>query len=161
MVSDLPIDEPATSRRGWLRQADTWAGLSAIALGGAMLIVGADYGLGRAGRIGPGLAPRLLAIILCGLGALLMVRAHWSREPFDADIAWRPLLLVTTSIVAFALVLDRAGLLVAILAAVLVAGPAAAGNTLLSVTVSGAALAAFSWALFVKALKLSIPLLWF
>lgn len=152
---------PAELGRGWRGKADTWSGIAAIVIGLAMLYIGADYSLGRGGRIGPGYAPRLLAIALCGLGVLLVLRAGRSHDPVDAHIDWRPLLLVTASILAFAAVLDHAGLMVAIVAAVAVAGPAAMGNTILSMAVSGVMLAVFSWALFVKALKISIPVWWF
>jgi hypothetical protein len=152
---------PPAGDRGWRYKADVWTGLGAIALGLAMLYIGADYGLGRPGRIGPGYVPRLLAFLLGGLGLVLLVRAARAHDLVDADIAWRPLLLVIGAILTFALLLDRAGLIVAIVATVIVAAPAAVGNTMLSVLISGVILAVFSWGLFVKALKISIPVWWF
>lgn len=40
-----------------LKRADLWAGLMFIGWGLFILIAGADYPLGRAGRIGPAMHP--------------------------------------------------------------------------------------------------------
>lgn len=161
MSSDAAPRPPADAGKGWRGKADTWAGLATLVFGIAVLYISADYGLGRAGRIGAGYVPLILGVLLCGLGLLLIVRAGFSSDAVDPDIAWRQLLLVIGGIVTFALLLERAGLMVAIPAAIIVAAPAARGNTVLSVLVSGALLAAFSWTLFVHFLKISIPVWWF
>jgi hypothetical protein len=155
-IQDAPRP-PAGSGRGWAGKADTWAGAATIVFALAVICVSFEYGLGRGGRIGPGYVPLVIGLLLLGLGLLMVVRAGRSADPVDTDIAWRQVGLVTAGIVAFALLLDRAGLLVAIMAAVLIAGPAAIGNTLLSTLVSGIVLSAFSWTLFVYFLKISIP----
>src|SRR5690606_32570243 len=107
---------------------------------------GYGYGLGRPVRIGAGYVPVIVGALLTGLGLLLLARAGRSTDPVDTDIAWRQLVLVVGGIVAFALLLDRVGMVVAIAATVVIAAPAARGNTVLSVLVSGVVLAAFSWA---------------
>jgi vacuolar-type H+-ATPase subunit I/STV1 len=152
---------PAGASKGWLNKADTWAGAATIALALAVIYVSFEYGLGRGGRIGPGYVPLVIGLLLLALGVLLVARAGRSPDPLDTDIAWRQVGLVTAGIVAFALLLDRAGVLVAIMTTVLIAGPAAYGNTLLSMLISGTILAAFSWTLFVHFLKISIPVWWF
>jgi len=138
-----------------------WAGVATIVFAASALYISADYGLGRAGRIGAGYVPLVVGVLLLGLGLLLVARSGRSREIVDTEIAWRPLLLVVGGIVTFALLLDRVGLMVAIIATVIVAGPAAYGNTVLSLIVSGVILSAFSWTLFVYFLKISIPVWWF
>lgn len=152
---------PAGSGGGWLGKADTWAGAAAIVFAVAVIYASFDYGLGRGGRIGPGYVPLVIGLLLLGLGVLLVVRAGRTADLVDTDIAWRQVGLVILGIVAFALLLDRAGLIVAILATILIAGPAAYGNTPLSMLISGAILATFSWTLFVYFLKISIPVWWF
>ena len=141
----------------WLRRADLWAGLVFLAWGSLVLWTGADYPLGRAGRIGPGYMPRLLGLTLAGIGMLLVLRSRWTRDTVDTHISWRPAVLVLTSVVVFALVLQAFGLVPAILASVAVANFAVPDNTWASAVGLGATLAAFSWALFVKALALPIP----
>ena len=161
MTSEGPPRPPAGAGAGWLGKADLWAGAATIVFAVAALYISADYGLGRPGRIGPGYVPLVVGLMLLGLGLLLVARAGYSHDPVDTDVAWRPLLLVTAGILTFALLLDRVGLMVAIIATVVVAGPAALGNTVLAMLGSGLILSAFSWALFVYFLKISIPVWWF
>jgi hypothetical protein len=128
-----------------------------LAWGAFTLWVGAEYPLGRAGRIGPGYMPRLLGLTLAGIGILLALRSWWTRDAVDTHIAWRPATLVLGSVVIFALVFESFGLVPAILASVAVANFAVPDNGWTSAIALGAALSAFSWALFVKALGLPIP----
>ena len=142
------------------RRADLWAGLLFASLGALSLWAGADYSLGVASRIGPGYLPRLLGILMAGLGAFLVVRLAWTRESIDATVAWRPVALVLGSVVAFALVFEASGLVPAILVSVGIANYAMAENRWMTAVVLGALLAFFAWALFVKALSLPLPV-WF
>jgi hypothetical protein len=142
------------------RRADLWAGLLFASLGTLSLWVGADYSLGVASRIGPGYLPRLLGMLMAGLGAFLVVRSAWTRESIDATVAWRPVALVLGSVVAFALVFEATGLVPAILVSVGIANYAMAENRWMTAVVLGGLLAFFAWALFVKALSLPLPV-WF
>jgi hypothetical protein len=142
------------------RRADLWAGLLFASLGAFALVVGADYPLGTASRIGPGYVPRLLGILMAGLGAFLILRSVWTRESIDATVAWRPVVLVLTSLVAFALVFEASGLVPAILISVAIANFAMPENRWTTAVVLGAILAFFAWALFIKALSLPLPV-WF
>jgi hypothetical protein len=144
---------------GLARKADLWSGLLFLAVGLFVLWAGADLPQGRAGRIGPGYAPRLLALGLCGLGALLLVRSSWARDVVHWRIALRPMILVLGGVLAFALVFGAAGLIPAILALIAVANFAADDNTWTSAVLLGLGMAVFSWLLFVKALGVPIPVL--
>ena len=64
-------------------RADLWAGLLFAGLGAVVLWVGADYSLGVPSRIGPGYVPRLLGILMAGLGLFLVVRSRWTTELVD------------------------------------------------------------------------------
>ena len=139
------------------RRADLWAGLLFAGVGAVGLWVGADYSMGAASRIGPGYLPRLLSILLVGLGAFLAVRSRWTAETVDTEIAWRPAVLVLASVVAFALVFEATGLVPAILVSVAIANYAMAENRWITALVLGGLLAFFAWALFVKALSLPLP----
>lgn len=157
MSSENAPPPPTGAGKGWGSKTDLWAGVATILFAAAVLYIGSDYNVGRGGRIGPGYVPRVIGLLLLALGALQLLSAFRSEEMIDASIAWRPLLLVTGGILCFALLLDRAGLIVAIIATCVIAGPAAYGNTILSLVTSGVALAGFSWILFVYFLKLAIP----
>ena len=151
----------SVSRPPLLRRADFWAGLLCLGFGIGFVWIGADYPLGTGGRIGPGYAPRLLGLLLIGLGALLALRAPWTADGIETTFRPRPVLLVLASVLAFALVFQWAGLVPAILASVFIATWAAPENGWQSAIGLGVLLAVFSWALFVKALRLPIPVFWF
>jgi hypothetical protein len=144
--------EPSPSRR-----ADLWCGVLFAVIGGAILWLGADYSMGVPSRIGPGYVPRLLGILLGGIGLFLLGRAAFTREEIDTSIAWRPTALVLASLVAFALVFEATGLVPAILIAVAIANYATPENRWTTAIGLGAILAFFAWALFVKALGLPLP----
>ena len=143
-----------------LQRADLWAGLLCGALGLSVVWIGADYPLGTGGRIGPGYAPRLLGLLLIGLGLLLAIRSAWTADGIDTTFRPRPVVLVLASVLAFALVFQWAGLVPAILASVFIATWAAPENGWHSAIGLGLLLAFFSWALFVKALRLPMPVFW-
>ena len=151
----------ATAASPLLRCADLWAGLVCMGLGIGFIWIGADYPLGSGGRIGPGYAPRLLGLLLTGIGALLALRAPWTSDGIETTFRPRPVLLVLASVLAFALVFQYAGLVPAIFASVFIATWAAPENGWQSAIGLGALLAFFSWALFVKALRLPMPVFWF
>jgi hypothetical protein len=142
---------------GLVRRADLWAGLLFAGVGALSLWVGADYSMGVASRIGPGYLPRLLGILLLAIGVFLAVRSRWTSDTVDTEIAWRPAGLVLASVAAFALTFEATGLVPAILVAVAIANYAMPENRWLTALVLGALLAFFTWALFVKALSLPLP----
>lgn len=94
---------------------DFAAGLLFITVGLVALWIGADYPLGTLQRPGTGVLPRILSWCLVGTGGLLWVKAVLADGPALTRWAWRPLLMITLATVAFALLVDRAGLVVAML----------------------------------------------
>ncbi|MBV5331034.1 tripartite tricarboxylate transporter TctB family protein, partial [bacterium] len=53
---------------------DFFAGLLFMAFGLAALVLSGDYTIGTAARMGAGYFPRVLGILLLGMGALLALR---------------------------------------------------------------------------------------
>ena len=137
--------------------ADLVSGLLFAGLGVAILWVGADYAQGIPSRIGPGYVPRLLGILLTGIGVFLVVRSRWAAETIDATVAWRPLALIFGAVVAFAVVFEATGLVPAILVSVAIANYATPENRWTTAVVLGVVLAFFAWLLFVKGLSLPLP----
>lgn len=147
----------ASGRIVWWRRADLWAGVLCLGLAGLALWIGRAYPLGTAGRIGPGYAPQTLALILLGLGALLSLRSLVASEAAEGGSRPRPVALVTVAVLAFSVTLAHAGLVPAILVSVAIATYATPANDWRTALVVGPVLSLGSWALFVKALKLPIP----
>lgn len=98
---------------------DFWIGAFYLALGGAGWWLARDYTFGTAGRMGPGYFPSVISVLLVGFGLASLLRA-W-RRPGEAVAALhlKSLALVAGSVVAFAYLLPRAGLVAAIVALVL------------------------------------------
>ena len=94
---------------------DFATGLLFIAIGLGAYWVGADYAMGTAQRPGTGVLPRILAWCLLGCGGLLWIKAFLTEGPGLSGWAWRPLIMVTAATVAFALLIDRIGLVATML----------------------------------------------
>jgi putative tricarboxylic transport membrane protein len=89
---------------------DTAAGLLFFAVGVAAYWIGADYKMGTSRVPGSGVLPRILAWCLMGTGVVIWIQAAFREGPPLTHWAWRPLVMVTLSIIAFALLIDRLGL---------------------------------------------------
>ena len=89
---------------------DVAAGLLFFAVGIAAYIIGADYKMGIPRQPGSGVLPRILAWCLMGTGVVVWLQAALRPGPPLTQWAWRPLVMVTLSIIAFALLIDRVGL---------------------------------------------------
>ena len=139
---------------------DIWAGALLAAFGVAALVFGADLAMGTARRMGPGYMPYGLAWLLVLIGAAVALRGVIGAGAAVEPMRLRPFVGVLGGGVAFALVIDRGGILLASAGAIL--GAAAADRTsrwgeVATLAVLSMALAAI---VFVKLLGLNIPL-WF
>jgi hypothetical protein len=92
-----------------------------VAVGIAALWIGADYPMGTAQRPGTGVLPRILAWCLIGTGVLLWAKAALTDGARLTAWAWRPAVMVTAAAVVFALLIDRLGLVVTMLASMTLA----------------------------------------
>ncbi len=100
---------------------DFYAGLVFILFGVLAAAGSRNYPLGTAARMGPGYFPHLVGWVLTLLGLAIGVRALWLRGEAIKPWAFRPLLLVLGSVVAFALLVNTLGLVLAILALLVIA----------------------------------------
>ncbi|TAJ37700.1 MAG: tripartite tricarboxylate transporter TctB family protein [Reyranella sp.] len=93
---------------------DFLSGAMFIAFGLLALYYGQNLAIGTTVRMGPGYVPRMLALIMMGLGAVICLVALVSgAEPVEKP-KWKPITLVTIGIICFALLFERAGLLPAL-----------------------------------------------
>jgi putative tricarboxylic transport membrane protein len=146
----------------WLRvlaRQDVLAGLMFIGFAILGLWLSRNYPIGTAVRMGTGYVPRLLCWILLLLGAVVLVMGLRAADAEDGQpgLRWRPIVLIPAALVAFALTIERLGI---VIAGLLLIGIGALGGRdlrLLEVVVAAAALVFFTWAIFVWALGLPIP----
>jgi hypothetical protein len=118
----------------------------------------AHYNMGSAVRMGPGYFPVVLGGLLALLGLALALRALALSGPAIAPWHFRPLLLVSASVVVYGYLMQPAGLAVATAAAVFIGALAGHEFRWKEVTALALALVVFSYLVFVKALTLPFPM---
>jgi Tripartite tricarboxylate transporter TctB family len=137
---------------------DFWSGLMFIAFAAVALIAARDYSLGSTVRMGPGYFPLLLGLVLACIGGLLVVRSlAIDGEPVD-PLQVRPLASIVVGVALFGALLERLGLAVVLVAAVVVSALASRESRPVEVAGLTAALAVVSVAVFVYGLRLPLPL---
>lgn len=104
-----------------LLSKDFLSGLMFIGFGLIALYFGQKLALGTPVRMGPGYVPRMLSLILCGLGVLVCIVALVSGSDPVEKPKWRPITLVTIGIICFGLLFERAGLIPALIVLVTIA----------------------------------------
>ncbi len=156
-----PPDQAASSSRGALKRVgaptELAAGLFFIAVAALGLWLLRDVRLGTAMRMGPGFLPMTVCYGLLLFGLIMAGRSFFIAGPPLERWHLRPLGVVLGSLLVFALGIQRLGLFATILLMVAVAALATPESRWREIIVIGIALAAFSTALFVRALGLPIP----
>lgn len=90
---------------------DFWCGLFFVALGALAIYLSRDYEMGSALQMGPGYFPTWLGFILIGfgvvIGALSFRIEREAQEALALDTwPWRPLLVLTATLVLFAILME-------------------------------------------------------
>ena len=112
---------------------DFLSGAMFVAFGAVTLYFGQNLAIGTAVRMGPGYVPRMLSMILLGLGLVICVLALVNGGEAVEKPKWKPITLVTIGIVCFGLLLERAGLLPALAVLILISSLAGEEFKLLEV----------------------------
>ncbi|WP_333827500.1 tripartite tricarboxylate transporter TctB family protein [Pararhodobacter sp.] len=139
-----------------LRSKDFAAGLVFAFIGLSFAYMGTSYGLGTARRMGPGYLPVGIGGVLCLVGTAMMVKALVQAAAGTAvpRLYLRPLILLTASVFAFALTINRFGLVVACVLCVVLAGAASTTTRWREIVLVAIGMAAFSWVVFIELLGL-------
>jgi hypothetical protein len=137
---------------------DFYAGVLFMGFGLVALVIARSYALGVASRMGPGYFPRILGILLVGLGAVLSLRGLRSGGEAMSRWHWRPLGIVLLSVLVWGLTAQWLGLIVASLALVVVSSVASDEFGWRQALVSGAIQSACVVAIFVYGLGVPLPM---
>ena len=137
---------------------DCLAGLLFILIGALALAFARDYPLGSAMRMGPGYFPTVLAGILCLIGVYVMVRGIFSGAKVAGEWGWKPLALITLAIVLFGFLIDRLGLVPALVVMFFVSALAGREFRFKEVLLVTVVMSGFAVGVFVYGLKLPYPL---
>ncbi len=138
---------------------DFLSGLMFAGFGGTAIFLGQDYEMGEAVRMGPGYFPTILGALLCLVGAICVFRSLKLQGEPVGKLAFKPLLLVTLSILVFGLLLRNAGLLAALSTTLLLSAMASSQFSLKQTALTIVLLTAFCYLVFIKGLGLPIPLI--
>jgi hypothetical protein len=162
MTVESPQVAPPPSPLRLFARKNVLSGLMFVGIAALGLWVSRNYPVGTALRMGTGYVPRLLCWILMGLGVIILVQglrekdAVRAAEPGAVAQLW-PLLVVTASLVAFALSIEQLGLVLSILLLIGIGALAARGIKAWEAFAAALALIALSWAIFILGLGLTIP----
>lgn len=137
---------------------DFCAGLLFIAFGTLAIVVGSNYTLGTAARMGPGYFPRILGGLLVALGLVLALRALRLNGPRLPGWQWRPVLVVLLSVATFGLIVNRVGIVLSTILLIVAASTASREFKWREALVAGCILAAGAVGIFVIGLKLQLPI---
>jgi hypothetical protein len=131
---------------------DALAGSIFLSIGGAAWLFSQHLRVGTATRMGPGYFPQSLALLLALLGAVSLLRAIGTAGAERSEPrAVTPLLLILAGVIGFYLLIDRAGLVAAILVLVALACARQLATRPFEVLLICVVLTAFSVAVFIHA----------
>lgn len=145
-------------KSGLLDNKDFLAGLLFLIFGALTIYFARDYPMGWIERMGPGYFPTVLGGILCFFGLYVMIRGILTGERVQGPWGWRPLLLVTLSIVIFGYTLEKLGLVPALLLLFFVAALGGREFRFTEVAILAVVMSAFAAGIFIYGLKLPYPL---
>ena len=133
-------------------------------VGLAAIIIGRDYPMGTAGRMGPAYFPTVLGGLLTLIGLAAAVRSFFREadEPIG-KFAIKETILILSGVILFAFLIRGAGMVVSVIAIVLVSAFASTKFNWKGGIALAVGLAIFSILVFVKLLGLPIPIFgpWF
>jgi hypothetical protein len=93
---------------------DFWSGVMFCGFAAVAILAARGYSLGSAGRMGPGYFPLLLGFVLGGLGVILIARSVvLDGEQLPRFHVW-PLLIIAVAVCLFGILIEPAGLVVAL-----------------------------------------------
>ncbi|AWK87688.1 tripartite tricarboxylate transporter TctB family protein [Azospirillum thermophilum] len=130
--------------------------ISAIALAG--LWIGRDWETGTLAMVQAGFFPRLICVLLLATGLATLAGALAATDGTGSGWAWRPVAAITASVLSFAALLDRIGLVLAILALIVIGGLAGRPLRPVPLAMLWAVLATSCVALFSWGLGLPLPI---
>jgi Tripartite tricarboxylate transporter TctB family len=142
---------------------DFWTGLIYIFFGVSAVLVARDYGMGTALRMGPGYFPTVLGGLLTLIGIIALIRSFVKPGNPVGGLAFKGLLLVVGSTLAFGLMIRGAGLAIALPVLVVTSAYASVHFRWGISFALAAGLTVFCVLVFLKGLGVPLPILgsWF
>lgn len=137
---------------------DFWSGLLFVALGVGAIVVGNNYPLGTAARMGPGYFPRILGILLIVLGSIIAFRGMRVVDEKIPAWKWRPTLVVLLSVVVYGIVIGWLGMAISTVLLIVASSAASHEFRFKESVIAGVLLSAMAVGVFVIALGVQLPI---
>lgn len=135
---------------------DIGAGIALVGFGLAAAVYAlSHYSMGTITRMGPGMMPVSLGVILAIFGLFIAIPALFRKGQVVA-VNVRPLIVLSLSIVSFAVMIETVGLVPAVFSTVVIATFAENQVPILRAALLGASMAFITWAIFIFGLGLPI-----
>ncbi|MFN7834713.1 MAG: tripartite tricarboxylate transporter TctB family protein [Burkholderiaceae bacterium] len=142
---------------------DFYTGLIFLAVGLTAVVIGQDYPMGSAGKMGPAYFPTVLGALLALIGLIAGARSFFREgKPIDT-LAIRQTVLVLVAILSFGILIRGAGLIAAVMVLIFISAYASPNFSWKRVLLLAIGLTVFSILVFVKLLGLPIAMVgpWF
>jgi uncharacterized membrane protein YcfT len=154
---------PSVDRRQALKTAlaDILAGSTFVGFGLVFAIQSLGYELGTLFRMGTGFFPLLLAVVLIGIGTIIIISgiiAGTAEQVSLRGLPWRGMVLIPLALVFFGLTVRGLGLLPAVFVSTLLGGLSSERVKPLAALAIALGLTAVVIVVFVVGLQLRIPL---
>ena len=142
---------------------DFWTGFMFLSFGLSVHIIGRDYMMGTAGKMGPGYFPFVLSIVLSLIGLAGIVRSFFVQGDAVGKFYLRELFLILSAVVLFGFLIRGAGLVPACGVLIVLSAFASPKFHWRSAILLAVGLSVFSVLVFVKLLGLPMPIFgpWF
>ena len=137
---------------------DTLFGVFLILVAGFAMFATRNLDVGTASNMGPGYMPLAVSLIILGFGLFLAGRGLLAGQEEGIErVQLRPILAILAAGTAFALLAERAGLVAASLATIIIAGLGGRQNRIVESIIFACVLTACAVLLFVRVLALPVP----
>lgn len=146
-------------KTGLLHNKDFLSGLLLLAFGTIGMYMALDYPFGSSLRMGPGYFPRVLSGIIIAFGIFVMVRGILSNERVKGVWGVKALALITIAFIAFGWIMDRFGMIPALIVMFFIAARAGHEFKFTEVLILTVVMSTFAVLLFVYGLGLPYQLI--
>lgn len=142
---------------------DFWTGIIFLIIGLAAVIIGRDYPMGTAGRMGPAYFPTILGGLLALIGLVAVIRSFFSDGEPIGKFAIKETILVVIGVLLFGFLIRGAGLVPAIFSIIMFSAYASSRFKWMHALALATGMTLFSVLVFVKLLGLPIAIFgpWF
>lgn len=138
---------------------DFWTGIIFLFIGLAAVVIGRDYTMGTAGRMGPAYFPTVLGGMLALIGLIGVIRSFLRAGEPVGKFYIKEIVLILVAVLLFGFLVRGAGLVPAALVLVLLSAYASPKFTWGASLLLAVGLAVFAVVVFVKLLGLPMPIL--